>query len=56
VAITRARRGLIVVGNPDTLQSDRTWAAWLRWARQNGAWLTTWNAGLSNPIDWPYNL
>lgn len=29
VAITRARRGLIVLGNPDTLRVDKTWSAWL---------------------------
>ena len=37
VAITRARRGLIVVGNKATLQADPNWAAWLAWlARQRG--------------------
>ncbi|KAF5843656.1 AAA domain-containing protein [Dunaliella salina] len=39
VAITRAKRGLIVVGNPDTLKSDSTWNAWLRWAAQHQAWM-----------------
>ena len=32
VAITRARRGLIIVGNEGTLRHDRTWDAWLTWA------------------------
>ncbi len=33
VAITRPRRGLIVVGNPDTLRHDGDWEAWLEWVR-----------------------
>mmetsp|Transcript_99343 Transcript_99343/g.318755 ORF Transcript_99343/g.318755 Transcript_99343/m.318755 type:complete len:554 (-) Transcript_99343:708-2369(-) len=32
VMVTRARRGLIVVGNASTLRSDATWRAWLDWA------------------------
>lgn len=36
VAITRARRGLVVVGHPQTLQHDPTWCAWLQWARAEG--------------------
>ncbi|KAG2495801.1 hypothetical protein HYH03_006043 [Edaphochlamys debaryana] len=39
VAITRAKRGLVVVGDPDTLRSDRLWARWLRWAQARGCWL-----------------
>ena len=39
VAITRAKSGLVVVGNPDTLRADKTWAAWLKWAEQQGAWM-----------------
>lgn len=31
VALTRAKRGLIVIGCPETLSADRTWAAWLKW-------------------------
>ncbi|GLI70630.1 hypothetical protein VaNZ11_015565 [Volvox africanus] len=36
VAITRARRGLVVLGNPDTLAKDRLWARWLRWVTSKG--------------------
>lgn len=37
VAFTRARRGLIVVCEPQTLsREDRTWAPWLRWAVEEG--------------------
>jgi hypothetical protein len=32
VMITRARRGLIVIGNIATLRADETWAKWLDWA------------------------
>jgi len=36
VMITRARRGLIVVGNMATLRKDATWARWLDWADESG--------------------
>merc|ERR1712188_223388 len=36
VMITRARRGLIVIGNTDTLRSDPTWGKWLDWADEQG--------------------
>jgi superfamily I DNA and/or RNA helicase len=40
VAITRAKRGLIVVGDPQTLRYDPTWRSWLDWAEERGlfAW------------------
>ena len=43
VAITRAKRGLIVLGNPKTLRHDGTWRAWLDWAEERGlfAWHIT---------------
>ena len=31
VALTRAKRGLIVIGNPRTLEADGDWREWLRW-------------------------
>jgi len=31
VAITRAKRGLVVVGDPRTLKHDPHWGAYLRW-------------------------
>jgi regulator of nonsense transcripts 1 len=40
VAITRAKRGLIVLGDPQTLRYDPTWRSWLDWAEERGlfAW------------------
>jgi regulator of nonsense transcripts 1 len=37
VALTRAKRGLVVVGDAATLRSDRVWSAWLAWAKKLGA-------------------
>lgn len=36
VMITRARRGLIIIGNMDTLRRDPTWSRWLEWASESG--------------------
>ena len=30
-------RGLVVVGNPQTLRSDARWAQWLDWVERHGA-------------------
>ena len=40
VALTRARRGLIVIGDPNTLRNDEVWAAWLAHIRSRNleAW------------------
>lgn len=40
VALTRAKRGLIVIGSPTTLRHDGDWQAWLDWAgeRKLEAW------------------
>jgi len=36
VAITRARRGLILLGHPRTLRNDSDWASWCDWASERG--------------------
>mmetsp|Transcript_154143 Transcript_154143/g.273404 ORF Transcript_154143/g.273404 Transcript_154143/m.273404 type:complete len:202 (-) Transcript_154143:116-721(-) len=36
VMITRARRGLIVVGNMETLKADPTWSKWIEWSWEKG--------------------
>ena len=36
VAMTRARRGLIVLGNRATLAADPTWREWLAWIDARG--------------------
>ena len=40
VALTRAKRGLIVVGDDRTLRNDATWASWLDWITESNlmAW------------------
>jgi regulator of nonsense transcripts 1 len=35
VALTRARRGLIVLGDESTLAADPTWRQYLRWLHAN---------------------
>lgn len=36
VATTRGRRGLIVLGDPQTLQRDAVWKSWLEYIRSKG--------------------
>ena len=36
VAITRAKRGLIVIGNARTLRNDSNWESWCDWASERG--------------------
>jgi hypothetical protein len=36
VMLTRAKRGLIIIGNRDTLQTDFYWSNWLKWAAMRG--------------------
>merc|ERR1712083_699006 len=39
VAFTRARRGLVVVGDPDTLgREPTTWGPWLEWIKRTGCY------------------
>ena len=33
VALTRSKRGLVVIGNPDTLRHDKNWNAWIEHIR-----------------------
>jgi superfamily I DNA and/or RNA helicase len=35
VALTRAKRGLIILGKQSTLTSDDTWNEWFLWAEKN---------------------
>merc|ERR1712151_134686 len=47
VAFTRARRGLVVIGDPQTLcREPTTWAPWLQWIRDVGC------ARPSRALDW----
>ncbi|RAH15488.1 MAG: hypothetical protein CMB56_003125 [Methanobacteriota archaeon] len=34
VALTRAKRGLIIIGNPATLKRDDVWSSWLKWIEE----------------------
>jgi len=36
VMLTRARRGLIIIGNRKTLETDYFWKSWLKWASVHG--------------------
>ncbi|PRP84909.1 hypothetical protein PROFUN_07563 [Planoprotostelium fungivorum] len=40
VALTRARRGIIVFGNEETLRSNDTWSAWLDWMKEKDSVMT----------------
>lgn len=55
VAITRAKRGLVVVGDPATLAADPLWARWLAWARHNGCVMATAGEGVGDHGEewWP---
>lgn len=35
VMLTRARRGIIIIGNAKTLRGDATWTQWLNWAKES---------------------
>jgi len=46
VMVTRARRGLIVLGNVSTLRTDSSWASWIEWAQENGFEVdSSWSGG-----------
>jgi len=36
VMLTRAKRGLIIIGNRETLKTDFFWKSWLKWASTHG--------------------
>ncbi|KAF2215572.1 hypothetical protein CERZMDRAFT_65060 [Cercospora zeae-maydis SCOH1-5] len=38
VALTRAKQAMIVIGNPDVLDQDPNWAAFLAFCKRNDAW------------------
>ncbi|KAF2812702.1 P-loop containing nucleoside triphosphate hydrolase protein [Mytilinidion resinicola] len=38
VALTRAKHGLIVIGNPEVLTKDENWTAFLAFCARNGLW------------------
>jgi len=38
VALTRAMEGLIVIGNPELLKEDESWAPFLKFCWRNGLW------------------
>ncbi|KXT13835.1 hypothetical protein AC579_32 [Pseudocercospora musae] len=38
VALTRAKQGLIVIGNPDVLDLDENWASFLAFCKRTGSW------------------
>ncbi|DBB05155.1 TPA: hypothetical protein ACH3X3_010403 [Trebouxia sp. C0006] len=37
VAISRPRRGLVIVGSPETLKANSNWLEWLEWVRSQNA-------------------
>ena len=43
MAITRAKSGLIVVGDSATLRSDRHWRAFIQWTKQKGCFVDDYN-------------
>lgn len=35
VLLTRARRGMIVIGNKQTLEKSDLWKKWIQWVEEN---------------------
>ena len=52
VALTRARRGLIVICNASTLEKDvRSWGLWIRWCREHKLNIDLTSDNLSDVLD-----
>eukprot|EP00879_Flechtneria_rotunda_P021786 GHRR01022972.1.p1 GENE.GHRR01022972.1~~GHRR01022972.1.p1 ORF type:complete len:358 (+),score=134.26 GHRR01022972.1:120-1076(+) len=51
VALTRAKCGLIVVGDARTLRNDPVWARWLAWAAEQGVVVTSLDVAIESAID-----
>ncbi|CAK3750563.1 helicase Mov10l1 [Lecanosticta acicola] len=50
MALTRAKEGLIVIGNPEVLMQDENWASFMAFCHRNGAW-----EGPTHDLHWPHS-
>lgn len=53
VALTRARRGLIVLGDESTLAADHTWRQYLRWLHANSLVVAAQAGSAEGSLDGP---
>jgi hypothetical protein len=49
VTLTRARRGIIVIGSASTLKSDRIWKKWIDWAQESKLLANPWTMQPQKP-------
>jgi superfamily I DNA and/or RNA helicase len=42
VAMTRAKKGLIVIGDSATLANDSFYAQWMDWVEKSGGYVSAW--------------
>jgi superfamily I DNA and/or RNA helicase len=42
VAMTRAKKGLIVIGDSATLANDSFYAQWMDWVEKSGGYTSAW--------------